>query len=245
MTAPQQSPEEDARLDALRRRLYRADATDADRQRYAAEREAVVRSAATAGPAAAAVAAPPPPRSHAGLTVAAVVLAALAGMVVGEHLPQPLPHTARPAADRAAQQTFDAGPAFAVHTAGVSRPASVATSVRGTPVLGQRFVGHGPAVVPVALLPGSFDGGRATVVLTAAQPAPIAWRALRVLSLNDSSSFPVVMAQGFADPGSAVATPSMFVFSGAAPARIAVEAPDTVRWTLVVAATSQIADRLR
>jgi len=244
MTASPQSPEEDARLDALRRALYRPDATEADRRRYQAEREAVLEPAPVLE-AAAAPPAPPARRSRVGLAVLAVVLAALGGMVVGERLAQPAPHVAQPTAEPVLQQDFEDGPRFAVDTKGVSGPRAVATSVHGTPVIGQQFEGHGPAVVPVDLLPGSFDGGRAMVVLTSAQSAPTAWRALRLLTRNDFSSFPVVMAHGTADPGMLVATPSTFVYPGAPPARVAVEAPDDIRWTLVVAATPQIADDLR
>ncbi|GAA4741999.1 hypothetical protein GCM10025783_11640 [Amnibacterium soli] len=243
MTAPQQSPEEVPRLDALRRALYRPDATDADRQRYAAEQQAV-RPPDPEATTAAAPAAPVPRRWRLGLTVLAVVLAAAGGILVGQRFAQPLQQTARPTAAPVLQQDVQDGARYAVDTAGVSGPRSVATTVRGTAVIGQRFEGRGSAVVPVDLLPGTFDGGRAMVVLTAARSAPTEWRALRLLTRNDFSSFPVVMAHGTADPGTLVATPSTFVFPGAPPARIAVEAPDDVRWTLVVAASPQIADQL-
>ena len=245
MTAPQQSPEEDARLDALRRALYRPDATDADRQRYRAEQAAVLLEPEPTAQA------PEPPverparRLRWGVMVVAVALAGLAGIAIGQRLAPPAVETARPTAAPVLQQDFEDGSRYEVDTKGVSGPRAVATTVRGTAVIGQRFEGHGPAVVPVDLLPGSFDGGRAMVVLTAAQPAPTAWRALRLLTRNDFSSFPMVMAHGTADPGQLVATPSSFIYPGAPPARIAVEAPDSVRWTLVVAATPQIADRLR
>jgi hypothetical protein len=142
------------------------------------------------------------------------------------------------------QQDFGNGLRFAVDTSGVTGPTRVRTSLHGTPVSGQRFDGHGAAVVPVDLLPGSYDGGRALVVLTAAQAAPTEWRALSLVTRDDFSSFPVVMAQGTADPGTVVATPSTFVFPAAPPVRIAIEAPADVGWTLVVAATSRIADEL-
>jgi len=245
MTAPQQSPEDQARLDALRRRLYRPDATEADRQQYAAASAARVLEPESAPEAPGTTAAPPARRPRWGAVVVAVALAGLAGIAIGQRLAPPAVETARPTAAPVLQQDFEDGPRFAVDTKGVTGPTAVATNVHGTAVVGQQFEGHGPAVVPVELLPGSFDGGRAMVVLTAAQPAPTAWRALRLLTRNDFSSFPVVMAHGTADPGQIVATPSTFIYPGAAPARIAVEAPDSVRWTLVVAATPQIGDQLR
>lgn len=244
MTAPQRSSEDDARLDALRRRLYRPEATDADRQRYAAASAAAVLESE---PDAATADRPPEEaarRPRWGAVVVAVALAGLAGVGIGQHLAPRAAETARPSAAPVLRQDFEDAPTFAVHMRGVSGPVSVATSIRGTPVLGQQFEGRGRAVVPVDLLPGSFDGGRAMVVLTAAQPTPTAWEALGLVNGNDVSAFPVVMARGTADPGRIVATPSMFVYPGAAPGRIAVEAPDDVRWTLVVAATPQIADQL-
>ena len=244
MTAPRHSPEEEAHFDALRRALYRPDAADADRQRYEAERASVL-APEPSEKAAAHAAAPPVRRSRTDLTVHAIELAAVVGMEDGQRIALPVAQTVQPTAEPVLQQDFEDGPKFAVNMKGVSGPRSVATAVRGTPVIGQQFEGHGSAVVPVDLLPGSFDGGRAMVVLTSAQSAPTAWRALRLLTRNDFSSFPVVLAHGTADPGMLVATPSTFVFPGAPPARIAVEAPDDIRWTLVVAATPQIADRLR
>jgi hypothetical protein len=245
VTGPRKSSEEEARLDALRRRLYRADATDADRRRYAAERAAALQPEPAQEAAQDLPARPPGRPSLRSVAVVAVLLAGLAGVVVGERLDPRASGTARPSPSPVVQQDFGDGLRFAVDASGVSGPTRVATSVRGTAVVGQRFEGHGAAVVPVDLLPGSFDGGRAMVLLTAAQPAPTEWRALSVITRDDFSSFPVVMAQGTADPGTTVATPSTFVFSGGPPARIAVQAPADVRWTLVVAATSQIADELR
>ena len=175
--------------------------------------------------------------------LAAVVAGGL-GLTLGVVLAQPATERATTAPAKVLQQDVSGGGRFTIDTAGVTGPTLVATSMQGTPLIGVRFEGHGSAVVPVDLLPGSFDGGRAMVVLTAAQPAPTTWRALRVVTRNDFSSFPVVMAHGTADPGTNVATPSTFVYPGAPPARVAVEAPDEVRWTLLVAATSQIAAEL-
>ena len=240
MTSPRKSSEEEARLDALRRRLYRADATEADRQRYEAERIATIEPE----PLAAAEEQPAARRPRRGAVVLAAVVAGGLGLTLGVVVAQPATERAKPAPAKVLQQSISDAQRFTIDTAGVRGPTSVATAILGTALIGQRFEGHGPAVVPVDLLPGSFDGGRAMVVLTAAQPAPTAWRALRVVTRSDFSSFPVVMAHGTADPGTIVATPSTFVYPGAPPARIAVEAPDDVRWTLLVAATSQIAAEL-
>jgi hypothetical protein len=239
VTAPQQSPEAERRLDDLRRRLYRADVTDADVQQYLAQRGEPSDPETLLAPEP-----PPPPAPRFGrpAKVAAIAHAACAA-VLGVRRAQPAEEP-RPEPTQVLRDA-DGGPRFAIDLAGVSGPVTVRTSVRGTPVVGQQFEGHGSAVVPVDPSPGSFAGGRAMIVLTAAQSAPTEWRAVRLITRNDWTSYPVVLAHGSADPGMIVATPSTFVYPGAPPARIAVDVPEGIRWTLVVAATDGLGPSVR
>jgi hypothetical protein len=238
MTAPKQSDEAERRLDDLRRHLYRADATAADVERYLAERGDALE--AEPEPADEPIA-PPPGWSAKRTTVVALV--AVAALVVGVQVARPAQEVPTPTRTQALQQVGMRQPA-AVDMTDVSGPVEVGTTVRGTPVEGEQFEGTGPAVVPVERASDTFAGGRAMVVLTADKPVPLEWRALRIVTRNDRPSSSFVLAHGTADPGDIVATPSTFVYPGAPPARIAVEVPKGVRWSLIVAVTDRIAPSL-
>ena len=227
-----------ARLNDLRRRLYRADATEADRLRYEAALQATRPPEAPLLDAAQARLPRPGRRAAVGLVVVLVTV----GLVVAVRLGQPVSLPPRPVVAEVLRQDRTAGRLL---TAGVSGPAAVAASIRGVAVTAQRFQGRGDAVVPFAAPAGASDGGRVLVVLASDGPATIGWRAVRLRTSVDWTSHPVAMARGSAEPGAVVATPITFVYSGSPPAQIAVDAPDGVGWTLLIAATGELTAALR
>lgn len=242
----QGSPEGASRLDDLRRRLYRADATDADVQRYEAERALVAEDAPD--PPAEPVAPPATPRHRAVLLLGATAVAGialLAAVRTGQPAVEAGPASASPSAGRSLVQDVGEGQVLAVELGSVSDPMSVPVSIRGTAVAGQRFLGRGNAVVAFHPPGAVTDGGRAMVVLTANGPSPVGWRALLTMTRNETTTYPIVMARGQNQQGAGLATPTTFVFPGSPPTRIAVEAPSDVRWTLVVGATDGLEPELR
>jgi hypothetical protein len=219
------------RLDDLRRALYRADASDADVRRYLSER-------LKAGPAPAP--APQVSRRRPRRTLLAIgaALVLLSTLAVGVRLEQP---AATIQATRAPRPV----PTSVGDAAAVLGPTRVAVLVDGEAVSGFRFEGSGSVVLPFDPPPGSYDGGRAVVALVTGEPAPVVWRALRLTTRQDWTSFPQVLAQGTA--GRAVDLPATeaFGYRGLPPTRVAVEAPVGTRWSLVVGITGAADTELR
>ena len=181
------------------------------------------------------------PRRRAAVGVAVVGAAALLLTL----LPRRPASTPRPSAVPRAQAVVqDVGEGQVLDTgAGTASGATPApASIRGTAVVGQRFTGRGNAVVAVDPPPGSRGGGRAMIAMTAAGTA-VRWRALLIVTRNDWTSFPVVMARGSAT--GLAGTPTTFVYPAGPPTRIAVQAPARVRWTLVVAVADGLEPTLR
>ena len=181
------------------------------------------------------------PRRRAAVGVAVVGAAALL-LTLLPHRPAGTPHPG--AVPRAQAVVQDVGEGQVLDTgAGTASGATPApASIRGTAVAGQRFTGRGNAVVAVDPPPGSRGGGRAMIAMTAAGTA-VRWRALLIVTRNDWTSFPVVMARGSAT--GLAGTPTTFVYPAGPPTRIAVQAPARARWTLVVAVADGLEPTLR
>lgn len=231
---------EGAHLDALRRRLYRPDATDADLREYLAERVA-----ATPGPEQEAAEPPPRPSHRVPLILAGVGAAVVAVVVVGAVGLRQAEDTALPAVPTAAassaptaapsEAVVDVGDGQVLTLDGVAPTrTAVGTTVRDRRVIGRRFEGRGNAVVRLDPPVGSWDGGRVSVQMTSNGPSPVAWRALLRVTRTDWTTYPVVLARGLVPEQSGAAVPSTFLYPRNPPTEIAVAAGRDVPWTLVV-----------
>ncbi|WP_375390074.1 hypothetical protein [uncultured Amnibacterium sp.] len=234
MTTAQEPAEEDT----LRRRLYRADATEADVQRY---RDLVGPDGAEPGAAARAdESAPAPARSRhrlaAGITVAAVALSVVTATTL---LQQPAAPPLRPTASavpdaRIVVQDIGDGQILRVDPAEAGGPAPISVWIDGTAAAAQRFDGTGDAVLLVDLPSASSHRQRAVLSLYSTAASTIEWRALRRATRPDRTLYEQIVARGTIEAHRDFATPSTFDYSGSAPARIALEAPAGVRWTLLI-----------
>lgn len=219
-----------ARLDDLRRRLYRADATDRDLQRYIEERE----SALPLEPS------PPPPPgrssrpSFRGIALgAAAVLVLVTAVVAGARAGTQAAEPTRTPRGTTVQQNVGDGPVLTVNGE-VEGPSPVAVTIDGTAAVGQRFQGYGSVVVFLDPPTGSDAGGRALVGVTSTLPEGVAWRALLDFATGDGTTSPLVIAHGIAEDRSGAHAPTTFGYPTRPPTRIAIAAPAGVGWTLVV-----------
>jgi hypothetical protein len=216
--------DERTRVDDLRRRLYRADATAEDLERYRAELESVEPAAPEATPSA------PQPRR---VTAAAIALAVVAVvvLVLAVRLGQP--------AEQTAPSTFGPAPtADAERVVGPARDAGGATIlpvvIDGTTVAGQRFRGVGRAHVDVDAPQGAFDGGRMLIHLTTGGSQRLEWRAVAFAGRPDWTSRVEIASGAVWTPfGSTAPTP--IAYPAQPPTRIEIDAPQGAGWTLVVA----------
>lgn len=219
-----------SRLDDLRRRLYRSDATEDDLRRYIEERGSGSE-----------VPQQPEQRTSSrtprhlvlGLVLGALLAAGASVAVAGELSASS--EEAAPASRTAPRELQDGV------LRAVDGPTSVPVSIAGTAAVGQRFQGHGDAVVQLDAPEGSDHGGRASVEITSADPDRVGWRALLRIDRNDGSSYPYVLAEGAAEDRSGAHAPTTFAFASRPLTHVAVEAPSGVGWTLVVAFTNEIA----
>jgi hypothetical protein len=226
----------EARLDDLRRRLYRADATDDDLRRYLDERRAEPE-------------APPSPertgtrrtprRLVLGVALAAVLAVgtaiAVSGRVAGS-----LEEAAPSSSPLAARNGFGDGLARAVEG-----PTAVAVSIDGTAAVGQRYQGYGDATVAFTAPAGSGDGGRALVDVTSSEPSVVEWQARLRVAPGSGSTYAYVLANGSAQDRSGAHAPTTFTYASRPLTHLVVSAPSGVGWTLVVAVTPRIAPELR
>ena len=127
----------------------------------------------------------------------------------------------------------------------LSGPTPTALMVEGASTAAQRFEGVGDQLVPVSLPTAAFGDQRAVVVLYSAGTSTIAWRALRLATRRDWSSYEQVLARGRVTGLADLDSPTVFGYAGAPPSRISVEAPAGLHWTLVVAADDGPTDGLR
>ncbi|MGN6743467.1 MAG: hypothetical protein ACTHJL_09255 [Amnibacterium sp.] len=244
-------PEE---LEALRRRLYRPDATDADRARYRELVRAEVRPDTQDGPSEE----PPgtagsPARRGRPLLVGAAVTVVVALLAVG------IAVTARPASAPAPTPT---GPAFGdtgflvpadaraafVHALLAGRPAGLLRYVFDHPdalppqlrTVGRADsvessgTGHGEVVLEPSA--AADRGGRLTIAVTVARPVDVSWTCIRTHAATTQAYFEVLDAEHLtAEPGlPAVRT---FTYGGEAPTIVAVQVPTGVHWDVVAVFT--------
>lgn len=237
MTGSKSTLAEHDRTDDLRRRLYRADATAVDLQHYL---DVPVVPEAPASVDELVLAPAPPPRRRRVGPGAAVALVVACGIVVAALLQQPLADQRRWTAPlqpaRTVLQDVGSGRILAVDPTQVTGPTPVPIDVDGTPVVGRRFDGVGDAVVALDLPVTSSGAGQAAVAVSSTRGTPIAWRALRVATRKDRSSYQQVIAMQTITSEANFATPMTFTFTGGAPTRIVLEAPEGLRWTLLITA---------
>lgn len=223
--------EEPERLDELRRRLYRAGATDEDVRRYTDERGV---------PAPAALDRPDVPGTERrsgrrrALLRGAMVAAGLAVVVAaGTAL------AARPPTEPAAQ-----GSPAADSRVGSGSPAPEAVPSPRVRAAGgggvQEFRGRGSGAAALDPSSLSFHGGRVAVVLTPELTSAIGWNAVRVEPRAGRAAAEHVLArQRAAEQRSTSETgggaiPVDFTYTGAPPTRIDVRAAPGIAWTLIV-----------
>jgi len=82
-------------------------------------------------------------------------------------------------------------------------------------------------------------------MLSSTKASTIAWRALRLTTRTDWTSYEQVVAQGTVAGRPRVASPIDFHYVGAPPSRISIEAPYGVHWTVLIAFLSGSALRAR
>lgn len=252
---------EAAELDALRRRLYRPDASEDDRRAYERLRDRL----APAQPPPAEVDAPAPQRERPGGRTAAppVDRGAEPAVERGAEPPVEPPATGRPRRSRIAvlvtavlvaalagslalhaAQAPDADPTAAAPTAiavpfrvaqpDPSQATPVAVSVEGVATTAQRFHGVGSAVVPLITGSAPLDGGRLIVVLTSDAPQPIGWRAARWSPSDDGDGRVQILARGPRIDRSGPGHPEASTYRGDPPADVEVLDSGAHRWTLTV-----------
>jgi hypothetical protein len=222
MTGGTERERTEVALDDLRRRLYRADATEEDVRQYLAGRAAVV--PAEAPPAA------QERRRRRGTPVGVVaVVGALAACVAITAVLLPRPTSApAPAATRAAEPSR------------VSGPTLTAVPIDGTATAAERFEGVGDGVLSIHLPSAEFGTLRAAVLVYSSRTSTISWTAMRPPS-EDAS----VIARARVTSHVDFASPKAFTYAGGPPTRITVEAPEGLHWTMLVAAANGTSDDLR
>lgn len=222
-------------LDELRRRLYRADATEEDLRRYDEERAAVL-AAQDRAPASSSD--PMKRRRHrllVGAAACAVALLAGTGVAVTARPLHPL--VAPSAAPSTSNPLQDLGDTRALVPQGnvATRPPTQLVVGAGAPTAAQRYQGTGDAVVALDPSSASSDGRRIVVMLSSKESAQITWRAVRPTARTEWTSYHQVVAQGTVSSGPGVPPPIDFHYVGAPPSSIEIEAPAGVHWTLLVA----------
>jgi hypothetical protein len=232
-----------ARLDALRRGLYRPGSTEADLRQYLDERDAVVQPAPGD-------AARPPVRPRRRLLVVAtagglaVVLVLALTLALGRSAPRAESTSAVPTATATAGppvvMDVGDGQTLTVPAGDVTSSTAVVTSLRSTPVVGRLFEGVGNAVVSVDPPADLLRPGSAVVVITSSSRVPVAWRALSRLRLGRAISEPLVLARGISAEPSSTSAPQTFDYQAESPpARVAVAAPAGARWSLLIAVADE------
>ena len=203
--------------EALRRRLYRPDASEEDRARYArltgtTEPEPDASPARTRRRV---------PRGAVAVAVA-VVLALGAAVLVVRSIGVPAPASAQLAA--APTPTPRA----------TLRSSRVAVSIDGLPTTGQRVAGTGSAEVVLDLGDATSEG-RFTVLLSSADERPVGWRAVTLVTRRDWTSYRRVMAAGPARDRMDATRPDTASAAGSLPMWVDVQAPADAAWSLTVA----------
>ncbi len=233
---------EGAELDDLRRRLYRADATDADLRQYLDGRAAGTEPEQVQEPQEAQVEPPRRPRRWllAG-AVAGVLVVCVAVTGVLLHRPTPAPPARAVATDRPEQVRVDVTDGTKVPGPGqVIGPATRALTLDGAAIAAEQFEGNGDGTLSIHLPSAEFGTLRATVLVSSSRTSTISWTALR-----PPSGDVAVVAKARVSTHVDSAEPTAFTYAGGPPTRIAVSAPAGLRWTILVAPTNGTSDDLR
>ena len=249
------------RLDALRRRLYAPDVTEAE---VAAYRAAAGRRAAAEAPAQehrgrpTRAAAPHGRRRLVGGGVAVLLVAAGIAVLVTTHplaaftgaAPSPTPSVTRlPRLIEGEVPTSIASRAEFVSALQGGRepglleylyehrtylPAAISTPRRAAST---EYAGQGSSTL--ALDPSDLTqaGGRVTVFLVLDRPATYSWRAQRAARLQDPSGPVLELAEQAGSNRAGEPTTTTFRYEGRAPTRLAVYTDETVKWGAVVVFT--------
>ena len=199
--------------ESLRRRLYRPDASDDDRARYA---RLVQEAEPEAAPG------PPPRRRVPRVAMAsAVVLGLAVTVLIGRSVAAP---------ERA---VADLPPA---PTASTILPSErVAVSIDGLATTGVRVHGSGTVDVPVDVDGASYQGGRFSVQLSSSDERPVGWRAVAMETRADWSSYRRPIAAGPARDRLAATRADEVTYRGSPPRWITVQAPADAVWSLTIA----------
>lgn len=213
---------EAARVDVLRRRLYRSGASDDDLRRYTEAQGAPTVGAQQPAPAAA------PERRARPVAVALAAIALVAVLAgTGAALTVRFDRSAETARQAAAR-------------ASAARADGILTSIRTTALFekhdssAQQFTGRGSAIVPLSTSGASFRGGRAVLALSSPTAAELGWRATRPSARQDSTFGDQILAVSDARQRQGPSATEVAPYVDIPPSRIAVQAPSGVRWTLLV-----------
>ncbi len=238
MIGTQESVRARQRLEDLRRCLYRDGATEEDLRRYAEERAALLDAQV-------------PPAERVGAPVAhhtrrllvalfATALALLAEIGVSitaqpAHTTAPKPAAGATPLTQGSIEDIGGGQTLVQEAGVVTSPPIQVVIVGGTAATAQQYQGIGDAVVALDLSSAPVDGSRSVVMLSASRTSPIEWRALRLDTRRDWTSYEQVLARGtvIARPG--VQSRIDVHYVGPPPSRIAIQAPFGVHWTVLVA----------
>lgn len=236
---------EAALLESLRRRLYRADATDADRRRFAELQQALARTEAEAvEPASSAPRRPFRPLVAAALAVVLIAAGALS-LLPGRTSPSAA-SSGRVVQDLrtgALVQDADEGAAVPAER-DTTAPSPLGLSVDGVSIAAQRFRGAGSAIISIDTAAAAPDGGSLVVVLTSSGSGSISWQAVRPATRENQASYEQVIAMS--DPGGRGAPPSSTsTYDGDPPTRIVVQQTGTAPWALTVAFPPTLSAPLR
>ena len=255
VTGIRESVEAQERLDELRRRLYRDGAGEEDLRRYAEVRDSILRlqqprteASGTSGTAGTPRAADAPPSSRrprllrlAAFAVAPLVVVGLGVGIAATASPirphaaiTPITSTPPAPVPTTPPQDIGDGQLLVQDAAVVTAPSTLSVSIDGSVANAQQFEGTGDAVVPLDVSAAGFSGGRGVVVLSSPAVAPIDWRALRVATRTDWTSYQEVLAQGTVLTGSPAPSPILFDYPADPPSHLAIQAPHGLRWTLLV-----------
>lgn len=234
-------------LDELRRRIYRPDATDEDRDRYrmrmAGEPAAVLPPPARGTAPSAGPGLPSRPRTRRGLLLAgALTVLGLVGVGIGalprapaeppSRSPGPVPVDAEARSELV--QNLAAGNAAGIAAYLVVHPPPQA--IRGTTRLFtvERH-GTGPGSFSIAGTPAETRSGRATVLLVVGVPARASWTAYRVRPRRDDRDALQAIERRSGDLQAGALTSTTFRYRlGGRPVRLEVHVPDAVQWGAAV-----------
>ena len=251
------------RLDALRRRLYAPDVTEAEVAAYRAAAERRVEEAEAPahdhrGRPAAAEGVRHGRRALVGGGAAVLLVAAGIAVLVTAHplagltgaTSTPTPSVTAPVrlAEGAVPTSIASRAGFVSALQGGREPgllqylfehraylpAAISTVQRADST---EYAGQGSSTLALAPSDLAQHGGRVTVFLVLDRPATYSWRAQRVAQRNDRSGPVVELAEQAGRNRAGEPTTTTFRYDGRAPTRLAVYTDETVKWGAVVVFT--------